>query len=96
MGIAKEAKLEAYYESRETAHTRMDQIYQRLRDYGPMTADTLRASMGLMDPNNVRPRLTELRDAGLVREAAKVKNRRGKSVTLWEAVVPNESICRHR
>ena len=47
--------------------------------------DTLMAAMGYMDPNNVRPRLTELKQAGLVRVIGKARNRHGKSVAVWEA-----------
>ena len=50
-----------------------------------MTADTLMAAMGYMDPNNVRPRLTELKQAGLVRVIGKARNRHWKSVAVWEA-----------
>ena len=85
MGITEETRREAYYESRESAPTRRKQIYQKLRECGSMTADTLMAAMGYMDPNNVRPRLTELKQAGLVRVIGKARNRHGKSVAVWEA-----------
>ena len=90
MGITRETRREAYYESRESAQTRRKQIYQKLRDGGPMTADTLMAAMGFMDPNNVRPRLTELKEAGLVRVIGRARNLRGRSVAVWEAVPPGE------
>ena len=88
MGITQETRRAAYEESRETAPTRRKQIYEKLRSCGPMTADTLMAAMGYMDPNNVRPRLTELRAEGLVRVIGKARNLRGKSVAVWEAVEP--------
>lgn len=91
MGITQETRRAAYYEAMEAAPTRRKQIYQKLRECGPMTADTLMAAMGYMDPNNVRPRLTEMRDDGLVRVIGKAKNRRGKSVAVWEAVKVEDS-----
>lgn len=90
MGITQETRREAYYDSREGAQTRRKLIYQKLVESGPMTADTLMAAMGYMDPNNVRPRLTELKEAGLVRVIGKARNLRGKSVAVWEAVSPVE------
>lgn len=90
MSIPEETRREAYYDSRKTAPTRRKAIYQRLVEGGPMTADTLMAAMGLMDPNNVRPRLTELKKAGLVRAVGKARNRAGKNVTLWAAVPPED------
>lgn len=78
MKIAEECRREAYYEIQDDAPTRRKVIYQKLRTGGPMTAESLMAAMGFMDPNQVRPRLTELRDAGLIREAGKAKNRNGK------------------
>lgn len=86
MGITQETRRAAYEESREVAETRRKQIYKKLRSGGPMTADTLMAAMGYMDPNNVRPRLTELKRDGLVRVIGKARNRRGKLVAVWEAV----------
>lgn len=86
MGITQETRRAAYEESREAAKTRKKQIYKRLQESGPMTADTLMAAMGYMDPNNVRPRLTELKRDGLVRVIDKARNRRGKLVAVWEAV----------
>lgn len=90
MSIPEETRRAAYYDSRETAPTRRKAIYRRLVEGGPMTADTLMAAMGFMDPNNVRPRLTELKKAGLVRAIGKARNRAGKQVTLWEALPPGE------
>lgn len=86
MGITQETRRAAYEESREAAETRRNLIYKKLKESGPMTADTLMAAMGYMDPNNVRPRLTELKRDGLVRVIGKARNRRGKLVAVWEAV----------
>lgn len=90
MSIPEETRREAYYESREDAPTRRKMIYQRLLSDGPMSGDTLMAAMGFMNPNCVLPRLTELRDDGLIRSIGKTKNRAGHTVTLWEAIPPEE------
>ena len=90
MSITAETRREAYYETQESAPTRRKEIYQRLLSGGPMTADTLMAAMGYINPNSVRPRLTELKQSGLVRAVGKARNRAGKNVSLWEAVPPEE------
>ena len=90
MSIPEETRREAYYESLEDAPTRRKVIYQKLRESGPMTAETLMAVMGYMNPNSVRPRLTELKEQGLVRAVGKAHNRAGKNVTLWEAIPPED------
>lgn len=90
MSIPEETRREAYYESREDAPTRRKMIYQRLLSDGPMSGDTLMAAMGFMNPNCVLPRLTELRDDGLIRSIGKTKNRAGHTVTLWEAIPPED------
>lgn len=90
MSIPEETRREAYYESRKEAKSRREKIYQRLLNDGPMMAETLMAAMGFMDPNSVRPRLTELKGEGKVRPIGKARNRQGKRVTLWEAIPPEE------
>lgn len=90
MSIPEETRQEAYYESRKEAKSRREKIYQRLLNDGPMMAETLMAAMGFMDPNSVRPRLTELKGEGKVRPIGKSRNRQGKRVTLWEAIPPEE------
>lgn len=86
MSIPSETRREAYEESRREAPTRRQEIYRRLRESGPMTADTLMAAMGYINPNSVRPRLSELAEWGMIRAIGKAKNRYGRSVTLWAAV----------
>lgn len=79
MSIPEEIRREAYYESREDAPTRRKIIYQELRESGPMTAETLMAVMGYMNPNSVRPRLTELKEQGLVRAVGKATTEPGRT-----------------
>lgn len=86
MSIPTETRREAYEESRKEAPTRCKEIYHRVCDGGPMTADTLMAAMGLMNPKSVRPRLSELAEWSMIRPVGKAKNRYGRSVTLWASV----------
>ena len=83
MSITEETRREAYYESREGAQTRRREIYQALLERGEMTADELMAALGCRDPNNVRPRLTELKEAGLIEACGKKKGTAGRSVAVW-------------
>lgn len=83
MSITEETRREAYYESRDGAPTRRREIYQALRERGEMTAEELMAALGYRDPNNVRPRLTELKDAGLIEAIGKRKNAAGRNVAVY-------------
>ena len=63
-----------------------------------ITAETRRESeeimfgMGFSEPNQVRPRLTELKALGLVKATEKRRSRRtGKNTAVWEAVSNGES-----
>ena len=87
--IPRETRMEAYIESRAEVSTMRRKVYETLK-YGPMTAETLMAAMGFMNPNSIRPRLTELRDAGMIRAKGKTKNPAGRNVTLWEVIPENE------
>ena len=87
MSITTETRREAYYEAREEAPTRRKQIYQALRERGPMTAEELMGALGYSDPNSVRPRLTELKALGLVSAERSRRNKNGRSVAIWEAVI---------
>ena len=84
MTIPEETRREAYYESREDAPTRRKAIYQRLRDYGPMSVETLMASMGYMDRNSVAPRVSELYKDGLIEPDGDELNRYGRRVARWK------------
>ena len=87
MGITQETRRESYYETMETAPTRRKEIYQALRDHGPQTADELMDRLGYTDPNNVRPRLTELKHAGLIEAVdRRTSPRTGKSGAVWQTV----------
>lgn len=85
MSITEETRREAYYEAQEKAPTRRRIIYGCLKQHGPQTADELMERLGFDDPNNVRPRLTELKQAGLIEATGRRTSRRtGKSGAVWQ------------
>lgn len=84
MSITEETRRESYYETEQTAPTRRKIIYGCLKQHGPQTADELMERLGYTDPNNVRPRLTELKQAGLIEAAGRrTSNRTGKGAAVW-------------
>ena len=92
MSITAETRREAYYESANNASVRRVMIYQLLRgsgDYG-MTAEEITdnlvqaGKLKYFDLNMVRPRLTELKDEGLVKTVGKRKSLlSGKNTAVW-------------
>mgnify|MGYP002569865369 CR=1 FL=1 len=85
MSITEETRREAYYEAEQMAPTRRRIIYGALKKYGPQTADELMDRLGYNDPNCVRPRLTELKQAGLIEAVGRRTSRRtGKSGAVWQ------------
>lgn len=63
---------------------RRQQIMEAIIEHGPMTVDELMDHLGYHDPNSVRPRLTELTQAGALCTIGKRKSRRsGKLVAVW-------------
>ena len=72
----------------ERPATRAEAILAVLRaSPAPLTARQIVYKMGLSDMNSVRPRLTELWNAGKVRIVGKAKDgMTGKSTSLYEAV----------
>lgn len=84
MSVTAETRRQAYYESRESAPSRKKLIYQTLEERGPMTANELMEWLGYTDPNCVRPRLSELKEEGLVVAERTKRNRQGRAVALWE------------
>lgn len=87
MSITEETRREAYYESRDAAPTRRRILFDALKKYGPQTADELMDRLGYTDPNAVRPRLTELKETGLIETIGKRESRRtGKLTAVWRVV----------
>lgn len=67
-------------------HDTHAQILATLRDHGPATADEIADRLGL-DRLYVRPRVSELRATGRVRDhGTRRKNPGGRTATVWEAV----------
>ena len=86
MSITAETRRVAYDDIRPQLGPRQDMIYWCLVQHGPMTADRIMSRLGMRDPNSVRPRLTELRQAGMVRVIGKgLSGDTNKMVALWEA-----------
>ena len=91
MSIQEENRREAYYEAQQDAPTRRWYIVNilRLHPNGMTAEDILQVLrddgvIPVIDPNFVRPRLTELCAEGIVEAAGKAKSHRtGKSVTVW-------------
>lgn len=91
MGIQAENRREAYYEVQQDAPTRRWYIVNilRLRPNGMTAEDILETLLqdGIItaiDPNYVRPRLTELCRDGIIEAAGKAKSHRtNKNVTVW-------------
>lgn len=91
MNITSETRREAYYESREDAETRRKLVYQMLKSGGPMTVDELVAQLiqsgklRAYDRNYVAPRLTELKQAGLVETiGTKISQRSKRPISVWQ------------
>lgn len=59
-------------------------VYEALRVNGPMSAEQIMDVMKTANPNNVRPRLTDLAGKGVIRPVGKRKNRGGRSEAVWE------------
>lgn len=91
MSIQAENRREAYYEVQQDAPTRRWYIVNILRLHpSGMTAEDILQELltdgiiAAIDPNYVRPRLTELCAEGIIEAAGKAKSpRTGKSVTVW-------------
>lgn len=86
MGITFETRREAYEAALPKMGSMEDKVLSILMEYGPQTAEKIMARMHTRNPNNVRPRLTELMKRGLVKATGKKMNRNKRNVTIWEAV----------
>ena len=85
MSITQETRREAYYESMETAPTRKKEVLSALKQYGPMTSEEIMERLGYTNPNSVRPRLSELKESGLIEACGKKLSRCGKiHIAVWQ------------
>lgn len=66
--------LTAYYEEKERLHRRQQNVLSFLENQRvPMTDRQIMFRMGYLEPNAVRPRITELIEKGFLEECGKVK-----------------------
>lgn len=92
MSITTETRRAAYEDIKPQRGPRQDMIYWCLVQHGPMTADRIMSRLGMRDPNSVRPRLTELRQAGMAQVIGKALSAdTGKMVALWDAITQKDA-----
>lgn len=85
MSITEETRREAFYESQNTADTRKKEIYGVLERYGPMTSEEIMDCLGFSNPNCIRPRLTELKEEGLIETCGKKLAKCGRiHIAVWQ------------
>lgn len=85
MGYAEECRREAF-ERVEPKSIRM-KITKLLTEDGAMTSSEIMEKMGYANPNTIRPRLTELKQDGVIQAVGKRKNRSGANEAVWEIAV---------
>lgn len=84
MSITTETRRASYETIKPCKSQRHQQIVEAIIEHGPMTVDELMDRLGYSDPNRIRPRLTELAQAGALCTIGKRKSRRsGKLVAVW-------------
>ena len=84
MNVTTETRRAAHDDIKPEKHFRQQQIMEAITKHGPMTVDELMDCLGYHDPNRVRPRLTELTQAGALCTIGKRRSRRsGKMVAVW-------------
>lgn len=77
--------LEAYFEESKSKRlsNRQSDIISYLKQFKQGTAREIMVGLGLSEPNEVRPRLTELRQEGIIHETEKVIGWKGKKVSVF-------------
>jgi hypothetical protein len=79
--------LAAFEETEDLRGHRAGEVHATLLAGGPMTDRQVMAALGFTDPNQVRPRITELKDADWVIEVGKAKDpETGKTVRVVRAL----------
>jgi hypothetical protein len=82
-----ETSLMAYIEEKESGKldTRRNEVYSLLKKLNkPLTSREIMVELGYNEPNNVKPRITELKKANIISEYDKVKCKyTKKTVTRW-------------
>lgn len=84
MNVTTETRRAAHEDIKPAKNAIYQQIMEAIIEHGPMTVDELMMVLGYQDPNQVRPRLTELTQAGALCTIGKRRSRRsGKMVAVW-------------
>lgn len=84
MSITTETRRAAHEDIKPEKPFRHQRIMEAIIEHGPMTVDEVMEVLGYHDPNQVRPRLTELTHAGALCTIGKRRSRRsGKMVAVW-------------
>lgn len=87
MSITQETRREAYYESQNKAPTKRYEIYRLLKEGGSMSSEEIMEKMHCSNANCVRPRLTELKQAGLIETCGKTRSKYGNGhIAVWQVV----------
>lgn len=85
--------MESYHEILETLGERQRLVYELIRRYPEHTDRELAQLAGAGDPNQVRPRRSELSDKGLVAEAGKRRCEvTGKLAMTWRIVTHQDQL----
>jgi predicted transcriptional regulator len=84
-----ENSINCYYQERPKLSKRAKHIHNFFCEkQGLYTDRQVQVEMGFLEPNNVRPRITELIKSGLLEEVGKVKcNVTGKNVRIVKRVI---------
>lgn len=80
MSISAECRREAHEQVDKETRKRM--ILALILKRGDMSSEQIMDKLGTRDPNNVRPRLCELKQSGFLEESGKRMTRNGR----WETV----------
>ena len=84
MKHVRDTSLLAYQQIKPRLSDRYKMVMWTIRNYPNSTALELARHLGFQDPNKVRPRITELVDAGLVVSSGKRVDRfTGKLAYVW-------------
>lgn len=85
MSITEETRREAYYEAQTKAPTRRYEIYRLLKESGPMSSEEIMEQLRIDNPNCIRPRLSELKQAGLIETCGKTLSKYGNiHIAVWQ------------
>lgn len=73
---------EAEVEIKPSAAKLREQVYDCVRDWGPVTDEQI-AQMAQMNPNTARPRRLELERAGRIKAEGYSRTRSGRKAVTW-------------